>query len=71
MRKDFTINGIMKDSKEEQMQQIQINNKYLEFQNGIISYRSPTVEKVISYNKDDEKSFIAALMQIINLIEFK
>lgn len=39
------------------MQQIQINNKYLEFQNGIISYRSPTVEKVISYNKDDEKSF--------------
>ena len=48
------------------MQQIQINNKY-----GIISYRSPTVEKVISYNKDDEKSFIAALMQIINLIEFE
>ena len=29
------------------MQQIQINNKYLEFQNGIISYHSPTVEKVI------------------------
>ena len=51
------------------MQQIQINNKYLEFQDGIIFYRSPTVEKVISYNKDDEKSFIIALMKIINLIE--
>ena len=53
------------------MQQIQINNKYLEFQNGIISYRSKKEKKVISYNKDDEKSFIAALMQIINLIEFE
>ena len=53
------------------MQQIKINNKYLEFQDGVISYNSPTVKKVVSYNKDDEKSFIAALMQIINLIEFE
>ena len=53
------------------MQQIQINNKYLKFQDGIISYNSPSVTKVITYNKDDEKSFIIALMQIINLIEVK
>ena len=53
------------------MQQIQINNKYLEFQDGVISYNSPKVTKVISYDKNDEKSFISALMEIINLIENK
>lgn len=53
------------------MQQIQINNKYLEFQDGVILYNSPSVTKVISYDKNDEMSFISALMDIINLIENK
>ena len=51
------------------MQQIQINNKYLEFKEGVIFYNSPTLRRTVTYDKDDEKSFIEALMQIINLIE--
>lgn len=50
---------------------IKINDIDLVFNDGEIIYTSSTENKTISFNKDDKKSFSNALMQIINLIEFK
>ena len=50
---------------------IKINDIDLVFNNETITYTSSTENKTISFNKDDKKSFSSALMQIINLIEFK
>lgn len=50
---------------------IKINDIDLVFNDGEIIYTSSTENKTISFNKDDKKSFSSALMQIINLIEFK
>lgn len=50
---------------------IKINDIDLVFNDGEITYTSSTENKTISFNKDDKKSFSNALMQIINLIEFK
>ncbi len=50
---------------------IKINDIDLVFNDEEITYTSPTENKTITFNKDDKKSFLNALMQIINLIEFK
>lgn len=50
---------------------IKINDIDLVFNDEEITYASSTKNKTITFNKDDEKSFSNALMEIINLIEFK
>lgn len=50
---------------------IKINDIDLVFNDEQISYSSSTENKTISFKKNDDKSFTSALMQIINLIEFK
>lgn len=53
------------------MNTIKINDIDLVFNDEQISYSSSTENKTISFKKNDDKSFTSALMQIINLIEFK